>query len=63
MPDSRQLFPSNVLILSQGPWDDTIFEVVRKTRERCKWKEILVGGCCQTTPSDIAKLRKRIDQS
>ncbi|EPE29093.1 Homocysteine S-methyltransferase [Glarea lozoyensis ATCC 20868] len=45
-----------------GPWHETIFEIVKRTRERNKWQEILLGGCCKTTPSDIAKLRKRIDE-
>ncbi|KAE9381309.1 Homocysteine S-methyltransferase [Stipitochalara longipes BDJ] len=44
-------------------WDEEICEIVRRARERRLWKSILVGGCCKTTPDDIAKLRKRIDES
>lgn len=31
-------------------------------RERGFWKDIFVGGCCKSTPEDIGKLRRRIDE-
>lgn len=49
------------LTLRKGPWDETIFDVVKRVRDRGLWREILVGGCCKTSPEDISKLRKRID--
>jgi len=47
----------------QVPWDEEIFEIVSRARERRLWKSIFVGGCCKTTPDDIGKLRKRIDEA
>ncbi|KAL5321138.1 hypothetical protein ACEPPN_011950 [Leptodophora sp. 'Broadleaf-Isolate-01'] len=44
-------------------WDETVFGIVDRARKRGFWKSIIVGGCCKTTPDDISKLRKRIDQS
>ncbi|KAK4226810.1 homocysteine S-methyltransferase [Podospora fimiseda] len=38
-------------------WEDQIVEVVRETRERGRWREILVGGCCRCLPEDIGRLR------
>lgn len=43
-------------------WDEAVLEIVRRTRERALWKEIIVGGCCKTTPREIGKLRERIDR-
>ncbi|KAI6712882.1 hypothetical protein B2J93_4635 [Marssonina coronariae] len=43
-------------------WDETIFGIVKRARDRGLWKSILVGGCCKTTPEDIGRLRRRIDQ-
>ncbi|MCJ1398458.1 hypothetical protein MMC11_001658 [Xylographa trunciseda] len=43
-------------------WDEEIFEIVKSTRQRGLWPGILVGGCCRTSPSDIERLRKRIDE-
>ncbi|KAK4167154.1 homocysteine S-methyltransferase [Cladorrhinum sp. PSN259] len=39
------------------PWEVKVAEVVRETRERGQWREILVGGCCRCLPEDIARLR------
>lgn len=47
--------------VAQAPWDEQLFNIVTRARERRLWKEIFVGGCCKTTPEDIGKLRKRID--
>lgn len=46
---------------SRAGWDETIYGIVNRARERRLWKQILVGGCCKTTPEDVGKLRKRID--
>ena len=43
-------------------WDKEIFDIVRATKERALWSGILVGGCCKTSPEDIGRLRKRIDE-
>ncbi|PQE30992.1 Homocysteine S-methyltransferase protein [Rutstroemia sp. NJR-2017a WRK4] len=42
-------------------WDEEMEGIVRRARERGFWREILVGGCCKTTPVEIEKLRGRID--
>ncbi|PQE12569.1 homocysteine S-methyltransferase protein [Rutstroemia sp. NJR-2017a BBW] len=42
-------------------WDEEMEVIVRRARERRFWREILVGGCCKTTPVEIEKLRGRID--
>jgi homocysteine S-methyltransferase len=44
-------------------WDEMLMGIVDRARGRGGWKSILVGGCCKTTPLDIAKLRKRIDEN
>ncbi|QSZ30307.1 hypothetical protein DSL72_004829 [Monilinia vaccinii-corymbosi] len=43
-------------------WDEAVLEIVKRTRERGFWREIIVGGCCKTTPREIGKLRERIDR-
>ena len=47
---------------SKKAWDEEVFEIVKRTRERGFWEGIVVGGCCKTSPEDIAHLRKRIDK-
>lgn len=42
-------------------WGDAIWGIVQRARGRALWRSILVGGCCKTTPEDIARLRQRID--
>lgn len=39
------------------PWEKQLTEVVRATEERGKWPQIIVGGCCRASPSDIKRLR------
>ena len=39
-------------------WHEEVGEIVRDVRERNLWQGILAGGCCKTTPSHIAELRK-----
>ena len=44
-------------------WHLQVADVVEKISKRALWRGILVGGCCKTTPDDIARLRMRlIDQ-
>jgi homocysteine S-methyltransferase len=43
-------------------WDEEMFDVMQGVRERDKWAGIIAGGCCKTSPRNIARLRKRIDQ-
>ncbi|CAG8961802.1 hypothetical protein HYFRA_00013978 [Hymenoscyphus fraxineus] len=45
-----------------GPWDEIVFGIVMRARERGLWREIFVGGCCKSTAEDIGKLRRRIDE-
>ncbi|KAH7417493.1 Homocysteine S-methyltransferase [Cadophora sp. MPI-SDFR-AT-0126] len=47
---------------SEISWDETVFGIMDRARKRGLWKGILVGGCCKTTPDDISKLRRRIDE-
>jgi homocysteine S-methyltransferase len=42
-------------------WHEEIAEIMRKVRDRGTWKGILVGGCCKTTPTHIAALRKSLE--
>jgi homocysteine S-methyltransferase len=43
-------------------WDEEMFDVMQEVRERDKWVGTIAGGCCKTSPRNIARLRKRIDQ-
>ncbi|KAK3362403.1 Homocysteine S-methyltransferase [Lasiosphaeria hispida] len=42
----------------ETPWEVQLANVVNATSRRAKWHTIIVGGCCKTTPADIARLRK-----
>ncbi|KAL8719319.1 MAG: hypothetical protein Q9225_003663 [Loekoesia sp. 1 TL-2023] len=44
----------------QIPWHEELTEIITKTAERGRWKGILVGGCCKTTPDSIRKLRLQL---
>ncbi|KIM94653.1 hypothetical protein OIDMADRAFT_21362 [Oidiodendron maius Zn] len=46
---------------SLTPWDETLYDIVGRARDREMWSQIIVGGCCKATPAHIAKLRNRID--
>lgn len=41
-------------------WYLQVANVVTSIRKRALWQGILVGGCCKTTPDDIAQLRMRL---
>ncbi len=46
----------------QPPWEEQMCDIVRETKRRGRWKGLLVGGCCKTTPKLIKNLRKRLDE-
>ncbi|KAG4428010.1 hypothetical protein IFR05_016509 [Cadophora sp. M221] len=60
---TKEWVKSEVGSNSGASWDETVFGIVDRARNRGFWKSIIVGGCCKTTPDDISKLRRRIDQS
>ena len=41
-------------------WDEHMATIVNEVQNRHLWKSMMVGGCCKTTPSHIAKLRQRL---
>lgn len=43
-------------------WVGSLWETVKEVRTRGKWKAVVVGGCCKTGPTEIARLRRMIDQ-
>ncbi|KUJ22801.1 Homocysteine S-methyltransferase [Mollisia scopiformis] len=43
-------------------WDEEVFGIVIRARERGVWESIYVGGCCRVGPEEIGKLRKRVDK-
>lgn len=45
---------------TQQSWESQVAEVVKPARDRGRWKTIVVGGCCKTTPDDIARLRAAV---
>lgn len=45
----------------QTPWEEQLFDIVSKSKQRGAWKGIIVGGCCKTTPGYIKKFRQRLD--
>lgn len=45
--------------LNSYSWDEMMFDIVNRARQRGAWKSIYVGGCCKTTPDDIKRLRSR----
>lgn len=47
----------------QIPWHEELTEIVTKTAERGRWKGIMVGGCCKTTPESIQDLRSQLAAS
>ncbi|KAM3486193.1 hypothetical protein MY8738_000695 [Beauveria namnaoensis] len=44
----------------RGPWAKQLAEVVRATRRRGRWRQIVVGGCCMAGAEDIAALRAEL---
>ncbi|KAL8974569.1 MAG: hypothetical protein Q9197_001190 [Variospora fuerteventurae] len=44
----------------QIPWHEELAEIITQTAERGRWKGILVGGCCKTTPDSIRHLRLQL---
>jgi homocysteine S-methyltransferase len=52
--------PEGVKREDRTPWETQLTEAVRATEERGKWSEIIVGGCCRASPSDIKRLHGSI---
>ncbi|KAI4140672.1 MAG: hypothetical protein L6R39_005691 [Caloplaca ligustica] len=44
----------------QIPWHEELAEITTAVAERGRWKGILVGGCCKTTPDSIKQLRSQL---
>lgn len=44
----------------RDPWAKQLAEVVRATRRRGRWRQIIVGGCCMASAEDIAALRAEL---
>ncbi|KAK3395364.1 Homocysteine S-methyltransferase [Sordaria brevicollis] len=44
----------------EAPWEVTLAHAVEGALQRGKWKSIIVGGCCKTSPEHIRKLRKTL---
>jgi homocysteine S-methyltransferase len=42
-------------------WEEEVFQIVKEVQDRGRWKGILVGGCCKTTPKHISRLKKRFE--
>lgn len=43
-------------------WNEEIFAMVEEVQQRDRWAGIIVGGCCKTTPRDIAALKRRFEE-
>ena len=41
-------------------WEDQLTEIVAEVKDRGRWKGIVVGGCCKTTPKMVGKLKKKL---
>ena len=41
-------------------WEEEVVEIVQKYRT--DWKDVIVGGCCRVYPSQITKLREKVNQ-
>jgi homocysteine S-methyltransferase len=48
--------------LTPKEWTERIMEDVKSVDESGLWAGIIVGGCCKTSPEEIAELRKAVDQ-
>lgn len=45
---------------STVPWAEELEKVVRETRTRGRWRQVVVGGCCMAGPDRITDLRSRL---
>ena len=39
------------------PWEEQLAEVVRGTKDRGEWRQVIAGGCCMASSEDIKRLR------
>ncbi len=46
----------------QLPWEQQVYDIVREVQVRRKWRGIIVGGCCKTTPKHIKKLKEKLEE-
>ena len=44
-------------------WDESMLNILLDIEKRGRWKNIIVGGCCKTSPAMIAKLKARVDEA
>jgi len=58
---TTKVWEKGAVVEDVGSWHEAVYEIVCDARKRGVWREIYVGGCCKTTPDDIANLRKLID--
>ncbi|GAO14054.1 uncharacterized protein UV8b_01855 [Ustilaginoidea virens] len=49
---------SDAADVERGAWEEQLAEVVRGTRARGEWKQVVVGGCCMASSEDISRLRQ-----
>ncbi|RMZ88091.1 hypothetical protein DV736_g4687, partial [Chaetothyriales sp. CBS 134916] len=43
-------------------WSESMIGLVQEVQRRGRWKSIVVGGCCKTSPAMIQDLRTRLDK-
>jgi homocysteine S-methyltransferase len=49
--------PEELKTVDRTPWEQQVAEVVKATKSRGSWRQIVVGGCCQSNADDIRRLR------
>jgi len=47
--------------LTPKEWTERIMSDVKSVDDSGLWAGIIVGGCCKTSPEEIAELRKAVD--
>lgn len=45
---------------NETPWDQQVHEIITEVQGRGRWQGIIVGGCCKTSPENIAKLHAKV---
>ncbi|RMZ85711.1 hypothetical protein DV737_g391, partial [Chaetothyriales sp. CBS 132003] len=43
-------------------WSEGMVDIIQEVQRRGRWKSIIVGGCCKTSPAMIKDLRTRLDK-
>jgi homocysteine S-methyltransferase len=57
MESMSWVMPAALKHVDRTPWELLVAEVVRATKSRGNWRQIVVGGCCQSNSDDIRRLR------